>query len=151
MLNSTIKLESEDQQGTTSILKIPISKEKKEYNENSENRAYAHMTKESSTLKDTILIVEDNTAIWINLVDILAKNFNLIFKKDGQEALVYLQKNPSVTIIITDIIMPNMDGLAFIEQIQSNKQLAAIPILILTAKYNIEEDLKHLNLSLIHI
>lgn len=95
-------------------------------------------------IKDNeILIIEDETNIRNILKDILS-NYKVREAKDGKEALDMMKINhPS--IIISDIIMPNMDGIALIDKLKSNPKTSYIPIIGISAKVSIEDQINAYN------
>jgi CheY-like chemotaxis protein len=52
----------------------------------------------------------------------------------GQAALDWLAANPKPALVLLDLIMPKMDGFAFLEHLQQHPELADLPVVILTAK-----------------
>ncbi len=87
-----------------------------------------------------ILIVEDNNEILNYLKEYLQSDFNIITSENGKEALLTLETN-NPDIIITDLMMPVMDGLEFTNQIKENIDTSHIPVIMLTAKSAIEDQI----------
>ncbi len=84
-------------------------------------------------IKKRLLIVEDNIDLQDYLVSILEQDYELLLASDGQEGwFKTMEHRPD--IIITDIIMPLMDGMEFSKKVKNNPDLNQIPIVILTAK-----------------
>ncbi|MEO0526841.1 MAG: two-component regulator propeller domain-containing protein [Bacteroidota bacterium] len=84
-------------------------------------------------LKKKLLIVEDNVDLQDYLVSILEHEYELILASDGQEGwLKTMEHHPD--IIITDVIMPLMDGIEFSEKVKNDPSLNQTPIVMLTAK-----------------
>lgn len=84
-------------------------------------------------LKKKLLIVEDNVDLQDYLISILEKDYELILASDGQEGwLKTMEHHPD--IIITDIIMPLMDGIEFSKKVKNDPSLNQTPIVVLTAK-----------------
>jgi signal transduction histidine kinase/ligand-binding sensor domain-containing protein/DNA-binding response OmpR family regulator len=85
--------------------------------------------------KISILFVEDNN----DLCDFVAKNlgqsYKLFLAANGKEALRILEKK-GVNLIISDIMMPEMDGLGLTKTIKQDQYLCHIPIILLSAKTN---------------
>lgn len=81
-----------------------------------------------------ILIVEDDANIE-HLVSFKLKNsgFTVFTAKDGQKALDFLSSN-SVDLIITDMMMPVMDGKELILQLKKQPKTASIPTIMLTSR-----------------
>lgn len=81
----------------------------------------------------TVLIVEDNDELRSFLRLRLQSTYRIVEAANGQEALQCVESDlPDV--IISDVMMPKMDGFAFTEAIKGNPDTAFIPILMLTAK-----------------
>lgn len=85
-----------------------------------------------------LLLVEDNTDLLNVMYNMLSKSFDVLVAGNGQEALVVLEKEV-VDIVVTDVIMPMMDGIELCKQMKSKVELSHIPIVILTAKQNQED------------
>jgi len=90
------------------------------------------MLGKSDTGKKLILIVEDSATQRTELKHILGKNgYGIGEAKSAEEALDYLSENiPAV--IITDIIMPGMDGYNLCRTIKADQRLKDIPVILLT-------------------
>ena len=83
--------------------------------------------------KLTILVVEDNEDMRSFIRSILIEHYNVIEVADGQEALDLLSKN-HIDFIVTDLMMPVMDGVELSRKVRNNITISHIPILMLTAK-----------------
>ena len=94
--------------------------------------------------KPTLLLVEDNTDMREYLSSILT-DYNLIEARNGEEALEILKDN-SVDALITDYMMPKMDGYELIKQIKERKY--SFPILVITARADIKSKLDVLALGI---
>ena len=85
------------------------------------------------TLKKRILVVDDEADFCSVLRSNLEKQgFEVEVAYDGEECLLKVKNNPPDAIIL-DIVMPEKDGNAVCKAIRSDKRLAAIPIVMLTA------------------
>ncbi len=89
----------------------------------------------------SILIVEDNEELSTFLQNLLGDHFQLIVAHNGSEALEKL-KTHLPELIISDIMMPIMDGMVFCRKIKSNDETSHIPFILLTAKSDIESQMK---------
>lgn len=101
---------------------------------------------EEQSEKDTILIVEDDIAMRIFLKNILGKQFNIAEANDGTEALKILQ-DKAIDLIISDIMMPNMDGYEFTSLVKGNLEFSHIPIILLTAKVSTSAKIEGLQIG----
>ena len=85
-----------------------------------------------------ILLVDDEPEILILLRDFLQKDYNLIFAQDGREAYdKVLSQKPD--LIISDVMMPDMDGIELCSQLRENFDTSHLPLILLTAKAEIED------------
>lgn len=83
-------------------------------------------------LAKTILIVEDNEALLGALVDkFVAEKFVILEARNGEEGLeVAIKKHPD--LILSDIIMPRMDGMTMLKRLREDKWGKDVPVIILT-------------------
>ncbi|WP_299259385.1 hybrid sensor histidine kinase/response regulator transcription factor [uncultured Aquimarina sp.] len=88
-----------------------------------------------------LLIVEDNTELRNYLKKELSNNYKVFDAKNGNEGLEIAKKEVP-DIIITDVIMPEMDGFEFCLMIKKDIKTSHIPILMLTAKTMADDRLK---------
>lgn len=92
---------------------------------------------QSNKVKDekthTILIVEDNIDMQIFLKNILEQKYHLIIAENGEQG-VNLAERQNPDLIISDIMMPIMDGISMSESLQNKKSTAHIPIILMTAE-----------------
>lgn len=89
----------------------------------------------------TILVVEDNDDMRAFIRSILADHYNVIEAKNGAEALDLLMSKP-VDFIVSDLMMPEMDGLELSRRVKEDFAISHIPILMLTAKASNETRLE---------
>lgn len=82
---------------------------------------------------ESILIVEDNDDMRAFLKQRFAKLYKVITADDGQEAWEFLEKN-DVATVISDVMMPRMDGFQLCKLVKSNLITCHIPVILLTAK-----------------
>lgn len=90
--------------------------------------------------QDKILIVEDNPQVVQALAYILKDGYNLYFAADGQEGLKRIQ-DVFPDLIISDIMMPKMDGYQLLQSVKRDAKLKKIPFIFLTAKTDLESKL----------
>lgn len=81
-----------------------------------------------------ILVVDDDAINRLILKKLFEKENNLVFTaKNGHEALEILLRVPGFNLVITDIMMPVMDGMQLLAEIKLNKAVSNIPIIGFTA------------------
>jgi len=86
-----------------------------------------------STKNKTILIVEDNFELRDYLKQKLVEEFNVVEASNGKEAFDYVINN-EVDIVLSDIMMPVMDGIEFCNKLKTNIATSHVPIMLLTAR-----------------
>lgn len=83
-------------------------------------------------LKKTILVVDDSEMMRFLMFSILEKDFAIVSKNDGQEALDYLNLGNRPDLILLDMLMPNMNGRTFARRVTSDPRYGKIPIIFIT-------------------
>lgn len=92
---------------------------------------------------NTVLIVDDNPDLLSFLHDLFNQDYKVIGASNGQEALQLLAED-SVDLIISDVMMPGMDGFEFCGRIKNNLTTSHIPVMLLTAKVAMEDHIEGL-------
>src|SRR5690606_20779425 len=96
--------------------------------------------------KDIILVVEDHNDLREYIKDSLSENFNVIESLNGKDGMAnVLDKIPD--LIISDVMMTEMDGYTFCKKIKSNEKTNHITVILLTAKASTEDKLEGLELG----
>lgn len=94
--------------------------------------------------KRTLLVIDDEIEILWFIADIFSEKYNVIPISSSLEVESVL-KNIHPDIILCDINMPKMDGIELISLIKSNKATSHIPLIIISAKQGVEEQVKGIN------
>lgn len=101
--------------------------------------------------KATILVVEDNPELQDYMRLILAEKYNVITAGNGQEALQKLASSTTgrvgVGAILSDLMMPVMDGFQLLEKLKSDDATRHIPVVMLTARAEARDKLKALRIG----
>jgi signal transduction histidine kinase/DNA-binding response OmpR family regulator len=93
--------------------------------------------------KSIVLIVEDNTDVRNYIVEQIKDKHQILEAKDGKEGLAMaIESIPD--LIITDLMMPNMNGNELTRQLKTDERTSHIPVIILTAKADLEDKLEGL-------
>lgn len=109
--------------------------------------ALAHVaTHDHDSKAYSILVADDNEQITILLQNILSDRYRVFTAKDGQTALKILD-DKKIDLVISDVLMPNMDGLTLCRTIKDNIQTSHIPVILLTAKAGIEDRIEGLQVG----
>jgi ligand-binding sensor domain-containing protein/signal transduction histidine kinase/DNA-binding response OmpR family regulator len=90
-----------------------------------------------------ILVVEDNEELQNFLEKNLKKDFNVLVAGNGNDALKILNES-AIDLIVSDIVMPGIDGLELTRQIKQNEQYCHIPVILLSARTNISTKIEGL-------
>ena len=110
--------------------------------------------KEASRLKEVcgakrmVLVVENDELSREMLTEILSERYIVLAAKDGKEGLEILKKSAqSIAVILLDLEMPMMNGYEFLKEVSGDPVLCKIPVVITTARGNIEEEERCLELG----
>lgn len=110
-----------------------VSERKHLYDEiNREERAGVSLPKQEDE-NMTIMIVDDHPEIRYHIRQILEDDYHVIEAAHGIEALELLKHN-EVSLIVSDLMMPWMDGFELIEALKANEEFNKIPILVVSAR-----------------
>ena len=147
-----ISCESVEGQGTTFTVNVPINKEAFAPSQIDErNKMQIHipeasiadlpkaeyMTEDKAPTPEAgashILVVEDNVDLLRLMKRLLQPRYHVLTAGNGREALQLIQTN-RVDIVISDVMMPEMDGYELTDHIKQNEIYSHLPIILLTAK-----------------
>jgi signal transduction histidine kinase/ActR/RegA family two-component response regulator len=96
----------------------------------------------------TILVVEDNYDMRLFLKKILKDEYDVILAENGLKGLEVVQADPSkINLIITDLMMPEMDGFELLEKLKKEASTADLPVIVLTAKHEKDSRLNALRIG----
>lgn len=88
---------------------------------------------ERTAARQTVLIIEDNTDMRRYLRDLMKKHYRVLEAENGEEGVkVAVEQVPD--LVLSDVMMPVMDGFTCCAELRKRKETAHIPILLLTAK-----------------
>ncbi|MFZ2986647.1 response regulator [Ideonella sp.] len=83
----------------------------------------------------TILVVDDSTSLRALVKMALTRaGYDVIEASDGKLALAMLDKTAKVHLIVSDVNMPNMDGIAFVTQVKQHPKHKFTPVIMLTTE-----------------
>ncbi|MCB0617099.1 MAG: response regulator transcription factor, partial [Phaeodactylibacter sp.] len=98
-----------------------------------------------------LLIVEDNTDMRALFTDLLSDDFNLKMVNNGQEAWDLLQTDAEfvsrLDLILSDVMMPEMDGYTLLGKLKETPRLARIPVIMITARADEKDKLQALRMG----
>lgn len=155
-----IGLQSKEQEGSTFIVTVPYRREDYATGEilqtagesplpdftiafEGDNNTVHRNTSTSPESKHKLLIVEDNSEIRQFLLSEFNSSYQVFEAENGQEGLrIAMEHQPD--IILCDVLMPVMDGMEFCRKIRHIEQLAHTPLIMLTARTTIEQQIEGL-------
>lgn len=148
-----IKLNSEKDKGTTFKIILPIVESKQVLEEkpiivtsksaNNYESIELQLVKNDTkhSFENTVIIIEDNRDLNLFLSQKLEKNYNVVAVENAeqgwQEILSYIPD-----VIISDVMLPGMDGFALTQKVKSDFRTSHIPVILLTAKSQIESQIE---------
>lgn len=100
----------------------------------------------SGNHRSTVLVVEDSPEMQKFIVKQLSSEYHVLTATNGLDALAVLKEHV-VNLVITDIMMPEMDGLELCEHLKSELEYSHIPIILLTAKTTLQAKIEGMKLG----
>jgi DNA-binding response OmpR family regulator/anti-sigma regulatory factor (Ser/Thr protein kinase) len=144
-----ISVESIESQGSTFTVSLPISHQYKNVSNEVELTNLSNLNRQQELQygnKKIVLIVEDNPDVLMVIADIIKKYYNIITARNGNEGLM-LAKKELPDLILSDIIMPVMDGMQMCIEIKRYHSTCHIPVVLLTAIDSEENNIKGFNIG----
>ena len=122
------------------MLKAPSFTRNEEKQEHKALDKKENSNNENGEIEMTILVVEDNKDIVLYIKSIIPAIYKVIHAIDGQEG-IDLANETIPDLIISDVMMPQKDGFALCHEVKSSELLNHIPVILLTAKSDMEDRL----------
>lgn len=145
----TVQVKSEPGKGSLFRIRIPLSREfymddaaKPELTEQISPGKWDHLA--TAKDRDLVLIVEDNPDLNLFLKTNLEKHFNVLTAHEGEAGLVLARKEIP-DLVISDVMMPVMDGVEMSKRLKEDQLTGHIPVLMLTAKVDRESKIEGLD------
>ncbi|MDH4459774.1 MAG: substrate-binding domain-containing protein, partial [Flectobacillus sp.] len=151
--NGTIELTSAKGKGTTFKISLPIVKPTSIECEAALNQPFVREAIEDSTpdyIKNddlsvnTILLVEDNEELNFYLRQKLSPSYSVVSTESAEQGWVEILNNIP-DLIICDVMLPEMDGFSLTKKIKEDFRTSHIPVVLLTAKEQVESQLEGMN------
>lgn len=150
LLGYDIRLESEEGKGSCFTVVIPRSKwtiiQPSIFKENNGIQpSSSDLPKERLCL----LVAEDHRDMRLFLEQILSIDYEVVLVENGRQAWDELRQDPTrYDLLITDLMMPEMDGYTLLEQVHAQDWAAQLPIVVLTAKAQFDTRLGNLRIGM---
>lgn len=102
--------------------------------------------------KPVILVAEDDATLMRMISKILGEVGTIVSCNDGMEAFEYVKNgaNPPPRLIVTDVMMPRLDGMQLVARLRAEPRLASIPVIMLTAKGSPKDVIQGINTGVRH-
>ncbi|ANQ51406.2 response regulator [Flammeovirga sp. MY04] len=143
-----IHVESEKGKGTSFIIDLPLkdveSKEVMPQSYYVQNDVDIEEVDGVTFENQTVLLVEDNEEILQYLANLLKDTCKIKKAENGKEALDILHTDKNISLVVSDVMMPEMNGTELCHHIKTNEQLWHVPIYLLTAKTSLIHQLEGL-------
>ena len=144
----TLSLDTTYEKDNVFVLTVPLNKEGISLqNSKVVQKDIVELDEETSVETDmhgyTLLLVEDNESMLAFISERLRESFTVETAKNGAEAIEILRSS-HVDLIISDIMMPVMNGYQLCKEIKSDLELSHIPVIFLTAKNDIDSKINGL-------
>lgn len=151
VMGGELNVRSKVNEGSTFTLVIPVypadaEQEADNYSGDVPNTKEPTSHTPKTAHEASLLIVEDNDDMRIYLQELLEPHFDIYTSSNGVEAFEKL-KVVQPNLIISDWMMPEMDGIEFLERMRAIPNYAHIPVLMLTARASNEDKLQGLQLG----
>jgi signal transduction histidine kinase/ligand-binding sensor domain-containing protein/DNA-binding response OmpR family regulator len=159
-----VSVQSDHDIGTIFTLQLPLGKdhlssdeisdtfeepiEKEQISEDSLDTSHQKLKSLSVKMphKQRVLIVEDNQDVRLYVAGLINSEYSIFEAENGKQALdIARKKNPD--LVITDVMMPEMNGMEFCRRLKKDIEISHIPIIMLTARADIEDKLEGLELG----
>lgn len=148
--HGSMKCDSVQGRGTTFIVRIPLKGSEYTEEEKAESKIGKKSVLADKTLVESlkaeepikskhpkssyrILLVEDNQELLSLMAELLGDHYEVLTSRNGQQAWNMIQKE-SLDLVVSDIMMPVMDGLKLTKLIKGSKDYRLLPVILLTAK-----------------
>ncbi len=146
LMSGTIDVMSELGAGTTFTLTFPVT-EKVPQTEVQQEAAF-HNTLDWGAFpeRQTLLLIDDSADIRYYVRELFGDTINIIEAENGRDALSKLGELP-VDIILTDYMMPEMDGKELVTELKNSQLYSSIPVVMLTALADTENSMDMMRLG----
>lgn len=149
--NGQIVMKTSDDNLNIFLLSLPIHQETeinllKDEEDNANSTPEDNLSKFIDLTKPILLLVEDNKEILNYIKNELTDKYNVITAANGQDAIQVLE-NENVHVVVSDIMMPIMDGIDLCKKIKSDFQHSHIPIILITAKNSLQSKIEGLEVG----
>lgn len=138
LLNGEISLESELYKGSKFTVSLPLERIEKQHKE--AKKTEDNSADEGGNKKQSIMIVEDNIEIQKLLREVFQEKYKVYTADHGRDAVTKIKKHIP-DLVVSDIMMPLMNGIELCNYIKQDENLNHTPVILLTAKTHVNDKL----------
>ena len=136
---------TDGQQGACLEVRIPLGKAHLKPEEVEERETVAKTSvKKQASRNFRILVVDDDADVARYIKDELSNWYRIDTVSNGRDALKMLLTGDAYDLVISDVMMPEMDGITLLRQLKGNTQISDIPVILLTSKAEVGDRLEGL-------
>ena len=149
LLDGTLSLQSEENVGSTFSLVLPpgtLLPEESEHQATADTPPFFYQPDEEHQLSQyfsdqTVLLVDDDLRNSFALSLLLQKQgLTVLLAENGQQALKVMENEPSINLVLLDVIMPTMNGITMLETLRSQVAYRMMPVIMLTASTSAKDE-----------
>ncbi|MBX2876579.1 MAG: response regulator [Saprospiraceae bacterium] len=144
LMQGNIEVDSKEGQGTIFTLVLPITKKEKITAQKPHTKSITpveididrylqQLAQQYNPKRPNLLIIEDQKSVAYTIASTLESHYNIQLADDGEEGLA-LAKDSLPDLIISDIMMPKLDGVQVCNNLKQHIETSHIPVILLTAK-----------------
>ncbi|MEN8156532.1 MAG: ATP-binding protein [Bacteroidota bacterium] len=143
MLGGSMEISSLEKKGTVVTVLLPVTNLAPEATEEEADDPQEDKNMTIGNDQPIVLVVEDHAEVSEYLRSLLEDNYTVLQARDGQEGL---EKAYGLVpdLVVSDVMMPNMDGIVMLEQLKNDFRTSHIPVILLTAKADVASRLEGL-------
>jgi signal transduction histidine kinase/DNA-binding response OmpR family regulator len=151
LMGGNISVTSVPQEGSSFSVELPLELvddlQEEDFIFEEEYVENLQLITKSDTGKPTLLVVEDNSTLQHYLHLLLSEDYEVLLAENGEVALEIIKNSQKVDLIVSDLMMPVMDGYQLLTALKSNAETSDIPVIMLTARAEKDERLRALRIG----
>ncbi|MBR5724137.1 MAG: response regulator [Bacteroidales bacterium] len=144
--NGRLYLDTDVHDANSFVLELPVEQQTPVKLEKPQSAEPDELRADYDSSRHTLLVVEDSVELRQYLAGELSDEYNIVTAANGQDAVEKLQEE-RIDLVVSDIMMPLMDGCQLCNYIKTNMEYSHLPVLLLTAAVGVETRLQTLEVG----